>query len=325
MASGPLSWHEEQLAAIAADHGLLEAYQNLKYANVGLLMLLIYDHAITFNLENMDLKLEITENSLHDDSIFSATILILRGHICTAKLYTAFPTVVAVTSVEMMLILRVLALYSNGRRMARFLITAFSVQLTLWSAVAVLILVQTHPIPGERVFPGCLFVVPKYAAIGWVPGVVFEFLLIVLTIHKARKYGKFSPTLKVLTRDSVVYFFIIGGIFVFNIIYHMVGRQLLAPSLILPTNVVTCIAAARLTMNIRRFTMDEGMETLANNGLGTIALPGPARNNTAGTPVAFRPRQHVPTASELAHEENELRIMNERRLEEEDPEQLPTQ
>lgn len=78
-------------------------------------------------------------------------------------------------------------------------------------------------------------------------------------------------------------------------------------------------------MNIRRFTMDEGMETLANNGLGTIALPGPARNNTAGTPVAFRPRQHVPTASELAHEENELRIMNERRLEEEDPEQLPTQ
>ncbi|PPQ74579.1 hypothetical protein CVT24_004650 [Panaeolus cyanescens] len=331
MASGQLSWNEEQLAWIAADHDLLSSYQVLKYANVGLLTILLYDHAITFNMETLNLlqgskdmvaELEAAQDIIYDHSIFSPRISMRDCPIsgimkvppvieCTAKLFTAFPTVVAVTSVELMLILRVLALYSNGKRMARFLITAFFIQLGIWSGIAILILVNTRPIHGERVFTGCLFVVPKYAVIGWVPGLLFEILLIVLTIHKARKYGRFSSTLKVLTRDSVLYFGIISGVFLFNIIYYVVGRHILAPSLILPSNVVTCIAAARLTMNIRRFTMDEGMQTLAQNGLGTIAHPGPPRPDNAVKPVPFRPREHIPTDEELAHEENELRIMNQ--------------
>jgi len=183
---------------------------------------------------------------------------------CQAKRYTNFPTFVFIMTVELMLILRVLALYGHSKKMARLLLSAYAFQFVVWSVIGIVIMRQTRGIPGGHLFSGCLYQGPKYNFIGWLPGLLFEVLLIGLTIHKCLKFrlGEFPPSIQVLVRDSVIYFVVITAILTFNTFYTIFGERLLGPSLVLPSGVVTSIAAARLTMNIRRFTMDQGMAAL---------------------------------------------------------------
>ncbi|KAF8149367.1 hypothetical protein B0H34DRAFT_679173 [Crassisporium funariophilum] len=189
---------------------------------------------------------------------------------CVAKKYTAWPTVLSIMTVELMLILRVLALYGNTKPIARLLTALYALQMVVWSVLSILILVNVRPIPGKGLYSGCLYHAPYFSYSGWLPGLMFESILIVLTIHRSRQFGAFTPTLKVLARDSVVYFFSITGVLLFNVLYTSFGKKLLAPSLILPSSVLTSIAAARLTMNIRAFTMDEALATLATDGVQSM-------------------------------------------------------
>ncbi|KAF8149368.1 hypothetical protein B0H34DRAFT_802378 [Crassisporium funariophilum] len=341
MDSWELSWEDAQLQEIAHDPALIEAFQNLKYANVALLTLLVYDHCLTFNLEvlltlpckyrstelltmpdeaYLDTAMETAEVSIplepifytpfslsvlkcsvslcyftstekaerrtsskHDvsreqrdvrESVPSASLRIrIQARFndrCVAKKYTSFPTVVSIMTVELMLILRVLALYGNAKTMARLLTALYALQMMAWTILSILILVNVRPIPGKGLYSGCLYHAPPISGFGWLPALVFESILIFLTIHKSRKFGDFTPILKVLARDSVVYFLSITALLLFNVLYTSFGQKLLAPSLILPSSVLTSIAAARLTMNIRAFTMDEALATLATDGVHSM-------------------------------------------------------
>ncbi|TFK44070.1 hypothetical protein BDQ12DRAFT_2176 [Crucibulum laeve] len=171
------------------------------------------------------------------------------------KIWTTWPTVVSLLTVEVILILRVLALYSNNKKIAYFLFTLITVEMIAFSGIVLMAVLHTRGFSGENVFSGCLFILPGYFYTGWIPGIIFESILIILTIYKSLKFANTCPTVKVLTRDSVVYFFSMFSILVFNLVYSIYGNKLIAPLIIHPSSVLSCIAAARLTMNIRKFTM----------------------------------------------------------------------
>ncbi|KIM45646.1 hypothetical protein M413DRAFT_24800 [Hebeloma cylindrosporum] len=241
------SWEDAQRQLIAENPHLLKLFQDLKYANVALLTILVYDHLLTLDLEIKRIWTYVSLNGVlcasalntsdalrlpwrlpkvlfilnryvfppflffegFSNTKFGAGVKVLK--ICQAKQYTNFPTFVFIMTVELMLILRVLALYGNsqGYREASYSLAAFT---TLRDKIFL------------HGFQDCL--------------------LIGLTIHKCLKFrlGEFPPSIQVLARDSVIYFVSITAILAFNTFYSIFGERLLAPSLVLPSGVATSIA-----------------------------------------------------------------------------------
>jgi len=190
------------------------------------------------------------------------------GHkICDARIYTPIPMSVAILNVELMLILRVLALDGNSLGLARYL---FIQLLAHWiiggSFFAGFLLSRTRSIVGYDVFTGCLYDTPNWGPLAWVPLLVAESILAVLTVYKCRKYGDFSPTIKILARDSVIYFISIAGMVMFNLCYSY-KHKLISMTLSLPTAILTSIAASRLSMNIRAITVERGIAKLVQSTL----------------------------------------------------------
>ncbi|KAF8162619.1 hypothetical protein B0H34DRAFT_692088 [Crassisporium funariophilum] len=274
---------------------------------VALLSILVYDHCLTFDTEvqriwtlrwKLPKYLFILTRYLLPPVLFfegfSNLVVDASMKICNAKKFTSIPTFLSIMTVELMLILRVLALYENSKFMARLLAAIYSVQMLSWTVICTMILVNIRGIPGGNLYSGCLYETPRYAYVGYVPGLVFECLLIVLTMYKARKLGKFSPTLQILVRDSIIYFVSMTAVLAFNTFYLRFGHHLLGPSLILPSSVVTSISAARLTMNIRAITMDDGIEALAQHN-------GVSRRQGVDTVSTFRLRDETDRDFELVH------------------------
>ncbi|KAF8800750.1 hypothetical protein BYT27DRAFT_7199329 [Phlegmacium glaucopus] len=90
-------------------------------------------------------------------------------------------------------------------------------------------------------------------------------ILVVLVVYKCRKYGAFTPIIKIIARDSVVYFVSITAILIFNFVYCR-HHKLLCTALTLPTSILACIAAARLSMNIWSISMNRAFSSLGNRG-----------------------------------------------------------
>ncbi|TFK34578.1 hypothetical protein BDQ12DRAFT_726802 [Crucibulum laeve] len=154
------------------------------------------------------------------------------------KKWTTWPTVVSLLTVEVILILRVLALYSNNKKIAYFLFTLITVEMIAFSGIVLMAVLHTRGFSGENVFSGCLFMLPGYLYTGWTSGIIFESILIKLTIYKSLKFADTCPTLpnirvKIFTRDSVVYFFSMFSILVFSIY----GNKFIAPLIIHPESV----------------------------------------------------------------------------------------
>ncbi|KIM45663.1 hypothetical protein M413DRAFT_442316 [Hebeloma cylindrosporum] len=188
--------------------------------------------------------------------------------------------------------------------MARFFVILFGLQSAVWTAISIPILKNARGFPGRHIFSGCLYVAPSYIFVGWVPGFIFESILVVLTIHKGLKYrvNDLPPTVEVLIRDSVVYFLSVNIILAFNIFYSIFGEKLLASSLFLPSGVVTSVAAARLTMNIRQFTMEEGMAAL-DVTLRSFMPAALTQDNDDVEPGIHTMRPHVRTQGSIPIEQ----------------------
>jgi hypothetical protein len=202
-------------------------------------------------------------------------------------------------TVELILILRVLALYENSKYMARYLIIQFIAQFVLFTILTGVIISKSRSIAGQDVFTGCLLSLPNGYYLAWIVFLVSEIILAVLTVYKCREYGNFSPTIKILARDSVVYFVILTVVIVFNLFYTR-SHSLLGITLTLPTNIIASIAAARLTMNIRSITMERALETLAQESVRTIMFLGPERVSHE-----IREEEPLPDVIELDSEDSE--------------------
>ncbi|KAF8799591.1 hypothetical protein BYT27DRAFT_7201341, partial [Phlegmacium glaucopus] len=131
--------------------------------------------------------------------------------------------------------------------------------------LAVLVLSKTRSITGRKVFTGCLLDIPDWAYLAWIQPLIVESILVVLVVYKCRKYGAFTPIIKIIARDLVVYFVSITAILIFNFVYCC-HHKLLGTALTLPTSILACIAAAKLSMNIQSISMDRAFSLLGNQG-----------------------------------------------------------
>ncbi|EAU90974.2 hypothetical protein CC1G_02361 [Coprinopsis cinerea okayama7 len=240
------------LELVAKDLSLQVGFQASNYANVALLFMLIYDHALTFEGEvkyiwSMKWALpkifvlinrygvppfiirerQESTNSTVGDICMYASLSIS----CSAKIRSSFQ-------------------YS-----CRYL----------------------YPLPSwlsytrKPLLSGCLYVIPVPFEIGlWVPSLTFEAILIGMTILKTRGFGNAPDALKILIRDSVFYFLSIFICLLVPVVLPLTDKYIITPQLVVPLSTVSCIGVtpstrqtmtpsltnlsfqvARLTINIR--------------------------------------------------------------------------
>ncbi|RDB16253.1 hypothetical protein Hypma_003020 [Hypsizygus marmoreus] len=174
--------------------------------------------------------------------------------------WTSWPTILSIGTVDVILILRVMAIYGHSKAMTGFLVCTFILSLTAWVTLAFFVLSGTTTLPQSELFTGCLFSAPSYFFAAWIPPVAFESVIIVLTLFRTFRYASVPRALHVLARDSIVYFVIVFLMLIANLFIARFGAGFLGALLIVPCSVVACVAAARMTMNIREFTMSDTVE-----------------------------------------------------------------
>ncbi|KAG5736065.1 hypothetical protein E4T56_gene16433 [Termitomyces sp. T112] len=239
-------------------------YSAVRYTNVAFLALLIYDHILTFSDEVSKiwtLPWRPPKISFLINRYLVPPMLLFDGLTPSMHLgknvcnfigdWTSWPTVLSIGTVDVILILRVSAIYGRCKRVTHCLIAFFLCTLGAWIILDVMITKGTSSMPGGEVFTGCLFMAPDYFYAAWIPPVVFETVIIVLTVYKISQADSMTPTLTILARDSIVYFTMIFVMLLSNLFLARFGKGFQGALLIEPCSVVACIAVARMTLNIR--------------------------------------------------------------------------
>ncbi|TFK61647.1 hypothetical protein BDN72DRAFT_849481, partial [Pluteus cervinus] len=278
--------------ASSPDAAAAELAPLLPVLTVAWSMLMVYDHFITFDLEveriwtlpwRLPKYLFLINRYIVPPTLFCAFV---------AK-WTTWPTILSLGTVELMLILRVVALcrlsfligpFQSGSSVVLAELVAF---MTLW----VFIMKGTTGSPGGDLYGGCLYAAPSFFWLGWLPPVCFESVIIVLTIRKVLKFkAQTPPALNVLARDSLIYFLSMFSILLANLLIARFGRGFLGALLLVPSSVVACVGAARMTMNIREFTMSGPTGTISTGQeLGSMNFRRP--EISSGTTTL--PNSHV--------------------------------
>ncbi|KAF8177338.1 hypothetical protein K438DRAFT_2022297 [Mycena galopus ATCC 62051] len=229
------------LGAMAAEVTDLNDYAAVRYTNIAFVTFMVFDHAITFDTE-------------------------------VARIWTL-----------QWRLPKVLFLINRYVAIRTFLIGLFICVMIAWVALSLVIMQEKTGSPGGFLFPGCLFSAPTYFFAAWIPAVVFESTIVLITLYYLSAYEwstEINVTLRVLARDSVIYFLIIFSILVSNLFIARFGRDFLGSLLIAPSSVVACVGAARMMMNIRELDGERGPRTTTLHR-NTMEFRG-ARSTTVG-------------------------------------------
>ncbi|KAJ7887156.1 hypothetical protein B0H13DRAFT_2534379 [Mycena leptocephala] len=262
---------DSPLGGISAEVTALNDYAAVRYTNVAFLAFMVYDHAITFDAENMDTEVATSKVLFLINRYVVPPMLVFDGVVPTiydlpeslcifiAK-WTAWPTIISLATVEIILMLRVFAVCGEREAIRRFLIGLFACEMIAWITVGSIIISKTTGFPGGSLFPGCLFSAPKYYFAAWIPPVVFESTIVLITLYYLGSYEwsrKVNITLRVLTRDSMIYFLIMFSVLLANLFIARFGRDFLGSLLIAPSSVIACVGASRMMMNLREISAGE--------------------------------------------------------------------
>ncbi|KAJ6553010.1 hypothetical protein B0H19DRAFT_1155470 [Mycena capillaripes] len=262
------------LGAVAAEVTALNDYAAVRYTNIAFLAWMVFDHAITFEAEvariwTLQWRLPkvlflINRYVVPPMLIFDGLVPVifdLPESLCTfiAK-WTAWPTILSLATVEIILMLRVFAISGHRKAIRHFLIGLFTCEMIAWVTVSSIIMHETTGVPGGSLFPGCLFSAPKYFYAAWIPPVVFESTIVIITLYYLTAYEwsrKINVTLRVLARDSMIYFLIMFSVLIANLLIARFGRDFLGSLFIAPSSVIACVGAARMMMNLREISTGE--------------------------------------------------------------------
>ncbi|KAJ7114666.1 hypothetical protein C8R43DRAFT_126128 [Mycena crocata] len=170
------------LGGISAEVVALNDYAAVRYTNIAFLAFMIYDHAITFDTEvsriwtlqwRLPKVLFLINRYVVPPMLMCAhaavpAIYDLPEFFCTfiAK-WTSWPTIISIGTVEIILILRVLAICGHRKIIRQFLVGSFICEMIVWITLSSVILAKTTGYPGGSLFPGCLFSAPKYFFAAW--------------------------------------------------------------------------------------------------------------------------------------------------------------
>jgi hypothetical protein len=94
---------------------------------------------------------------------------------------------------------------------------------------------------------------PSYSF--WIPFIIFDGTLVILTLYKAFSYRTLSShTIRLLARDSVIYFAIMLMVLLENVLTNVLTTNL---PITIPADWIACIAVSRMMMNIRGLVFDD--------------------------------------------------------------------
>ncbi|KAJ7141638.1 hypothetical protein C8R46DRAFT_1135444 [Mycena filopes] len=218
-----------------------------------------------------------------------------RPGITNNNLCVAMDTIIRVVgavslwSVEIIMQLRVYALYGCSKRIAAFNLTLFAASIIgfLW------ILVYNHSRRASVIasmihlgLPGCPSVHSGIEWAQWVPATIYEGILFGFALYKTfestivslRKDGTLS-IYTLLLRDNILYFFGIAGLLVFNNL--MVVNLTHIPWFSYgPFHAAVGIMTARMMINLRKVTAQDvvlslsSVSPLSSSSSGTATLNG---------------------------------------------------
>ncbi|KAJ7140932.1 hypothetical protein C8R44DRAFT_866606 [Mycena epipterygia] len=175
-------------------------------------------------------------------------------------------------SVEMVLALRIYALYGCDRRIGVFLIVFISAFLGVMISVPILAFDYTRlptwpgPCMGKPSIAGPKFIIAFYAA-----PMTFDIVMTAMTVYRIidqNRHGGSSSLMNRVVRDGILYFFAITSLNLLNVIFFIEANELIqainAPMSIQITSVLCCRLILSLRSendarrSVRRFSSSRG-------------------------------------------------------------------
>ncbi|KAF7312853.1 hypothetical protein MKEN_00969500 [Mycena kentingensis (nom. inval.)] len=222
----------------------LNDYAAVRYTNVAFIALMIYDHIVTVDAEVSRIwtlrwslpkvlfliNRYLVPPMLIFDTIIQTLFNLSEDTCAFVARWTAWPIIVSLGTVDWILLLRVFAISGHRPALRYILYIFFSISLAAWIALSALITARTHGTPGGAFFPGCLYSAPVYFYAAWIPGVVFESVIILLTLYYCYFYYSakmVNPTLRVFARDSMLYFTAMFSFLLTNLFTARFGKDFL--------------------------------------------------------------------------------------------------
>lgn len=162
---------------------------------------------------------------------------------------------------EFLLIIRVCSLYGNHKVLVWSLRGIWAATVGGALALEVMFAQGTFPISGYEFLPGCFVEsfprLHNYIWLEWAACLLVEAIVVLLTAYKlVLCRNEMNATIALLARDSMVYFLIIFGSILSNIISDLYPHL----SFIGITAAAQCInsvAAGRMMMNVRGLVLDD--------------------------------------------------------------------
>jgi len=164
--------------------------------------------------------------------------------------------------VELLLIIRVCSLYGHHKLVTWSLGCLFVVSL-IGAAVSLQLYVRSlQTALYYKFLPGCWYYWDNYLPVdySWIPLLTLEGILVLLTAYKWLSFrNTMNRTIAVLSRDSVVYFIIVGAF----IALAVAGQWVPVPFLVtVPVQCSVSIAAGRMMMNLRGLIAEDPEHTI---------------------------------------------------------------
>jgi len=155
---------------------------------------------------------------------------------------------------------------------------------------------QTEAVYFFEYLPGCWSIVsPNDVYSFWVPFTIFDGIIILVTLYRFFSFDakSRSPTIKMLARDSLVYFVVLFATQVVNTVTFRIGATF---DLMMVSECISCISISRMMMNIRGLVAEDPDHTLY---LQTLNF---ASNNSEDHPHRRGVRNPTITSDATAYE-----------------------
>ncbi|KAG9043075.1 hypothetical protein FS837_010059 [Tulasnella sp. UAMH 9824] len=309
-----LSTEELRHVVVAAMKGLVTS----RYVGVAGYTILIYDHILTFPTE-VELvwrkpKGHVTYAFLFNRYLVPLVIAVgifqmsglgrnIPPAFCHAWLYTEGACMMLCYGIaHYMASLRVRALHSARPWVDRTLLTAGALYVSVTVSVTLAILVNVaKSFTWDPTFNACNGTPTSYMHGSWIPGLFFESVLFALIILKAVRDWRRDlsfPITRLLYRDGFLYFGVMAGCSVFNIIASTALKStyiLLAKYFCF--SLVT-VMSSRIVLNLRTLRQGPSDPTSLTTDhafeLGALSVTQPTRRS--GFPGTFLSAQRDPAA-----------------------------
>ncbi|KAL5530921.1 hypothetical protein ACEPAG_3797 [Sanghuangporus baumii] len=255
---------------------LLSSKYISQYCQIALLTVLAYDILITMEAEVK----YFWSNPRNFISIiyFANRYTGLFGAICGVAYWATF------ILIEYVLLMRVLALYSRGKTTTLCLRALFALEAIYTLALLVYVVVYEkvgvlHLSDGLSLCGGVgdNKVIPKTYAAAWVPPMVYDLILMSLSLYKAVQFWRESPgstavdLVKVVIQDQAMYFVLLIVNTSAQILSEVLKSSTLTDFLgVLGNPLMLCVLGSRLVVNMKE-AGEKGENGGSNGGIATVS------------------------------------------------------